>query len=63
MKAPGFSTHSPGDPIQCECPTYDGTYQIGQNHQSCSIYTSKKGTSYVWSASNTVVPTSPRPKN
>ncbi|HEY6321093.1 MAG TPA: hypothetical protein VJA16_06015 [Thermoanaerobaculia bacterium] len=57
------STHSPGDPIQCECPTYDGTYQIGQNHQHCSIHSSTKGTSYVWSASNTVVPASPPPKN
>jgi len=59
----GVSTHSPGDPIQCECPTYDGTYQVGQNDQHCPIHSSTKGTTYVWSASNTVAPTSTQPKN
>lgn len=57
------STHSPGDPIQCECPTYDGTYQIGQDHESCNIHSNEKGKSYVWSASNTVVPPSPQPQH
>ena len=57
------STHKPGDLIQCECPTYSGTYQIGQNYESCSIQSSTKAKSYVWSASNTVAPTSPQPQH
>ncbi len=57
------STHSSGDPIQCECPTYDGTYQVGQNNESCNIHSSTKGKSYVWSASNTVAPAGPQPQH
>lgn len=44
---------SDGDPIQCECPVYNGTYQVGQNGQSCSIASPDTAT-YVWSGSNTV---------
>jgi hypothetical protein len=47
------SQHADGDPIQCECPIYDGPYQVGQPHQVCPI-ASSGGQSYVWSASDTV---------
>ncbi len=42
-----------GDPIQCECPTYNGTFQVGQFKQQCEIPNSN-GKSYVWSAANNV---------
>jgi hypothetical protein len=42
-----------GDPIQCECPTYNGVYQVGQFLRQCSI-PSVGRESYVWSAANTV---------
>lgn len=41
---------SNGDPIQCECPTFTGKFQVGQFHQQCDI-----GAGYVWSASNNVM--------
>lgn len=43
-----------GELVKCQCPTYSGTYQIGQtlNPPTCSIAGS--GPSYTWSASNTV---------
>jgi hypothetical protein len=46
---------SDGDPIQCQCPTYNDEYQVGQFREKndCSI-PSEGGTSYVWSAANTV---------
>jgi hypothetical protein len=47
------SQHADGDPIQCECPIYNGPYQVGQNSQSCTI-PGGGGQSYVWSASYTV---------
>ena len=43
-----------GELVQCQCPAYSGTYQIGQKGQTCSIPGSNP--SYVWSASNTVKP-------
>jgi hypothetical protein len=49
------SAHHNGDAIQCECPVYDGTYQVGASGQTCPI-SSSDGKTYVWSASNTVVP-------
>jgi hypothetical protein len=39
--------------VQCECPTFTGVFQVGQNGQTCQIPDSD-GKSYVWSASNTV---------
>ena len=42
-----------GELVQCQCPTYSGVYQIGQNGQSCSI-AGDGDSEYVWSASNTV---------
>jgi hypothetical protein len=48
------STHHNGDPIQCECPVYEGDYQVGAEGQACTIPASN-GQTYVWSASNTVV--------
>lgn len=42
-----------GDPVQCECPTYNGDYQVGQPDQSCAIG-SRDGKMYLWSAANTV---------
>ncbi|HEV8582654.1 MAG TPA: hypothetical protein VGX68_26605 [Thermoanaerobaculia bacterium] len=45
---------SDGDPIQCECPTFDGPYQVGQFKQQCDI-PSSNGTSYVWSAANNLM--------
>jgi hypothetical protein len=48
------ASHKDGDPIQCECPVYDGDYQIGAAGQACAI-SSSDGKTYVWSASNTVV--------
>lgn len=44
---------SNGDPIQCECPTFTGKYQVGQFKQQCNI-PSSGGKSYVWSAANNV---------
>ena len=46
---------SDGDPIQCECPTYNGVFQVGQFRQKndCSI-PSENERRYVWSASDTV---------
>jgi hypothetical protein len=46
-----------GDPIQCECPTYTGVYEVGQFKQSCTI-TSEAGdpATYIWSASHSVIP-------
>jgi len=52
------SSHQDGDAIQCECPVYDGDYQVGASGQDCTI-PSSNGKTYIWSASNTVVaPTS-----
>jgi hypothetical protein len=59
MTAPCFfkpgHTGSPvdGEPIQCECPTYTGTYQVGATNQACTI-PNQGTTSYVWSAGNNV---------
>ena len=39
-----------GELVECQCPTYSGTYQVGQVGQSCSA----GGASFTWSASNTV---------
>jgi hypothetical protein len=47
------SSHKDGDPIHCDCPVYDGDYQVGADGQACTI-PSSNGKSYVWSASNTV---------
>ena len=38
-----------GELVQCQCPVYSGTFQIGQKGQTCSI-----APDHVWSASNTV---------
>jgi hypothetical protein len=47
-----------GDPIQCQCPTYKGMFQVGQAGQQCEIPhgTDAQGNTvrYVWSASYTV---------
>jgi hypothetical protein len=48
------ASHKDGDPIQCECPVYDGDYQVGASGQACTI-PSSDGNTYIWSASNTVV--------
>jgi hypothetical protein len=47
---------SDGDPIQCQCPTFNGVYQVGQPNRACTIPTvpGMGGKTYVWSASNTV---------
>jgi hypothetical protein len=52
---PESATGSPadGDPVQCDCPTYNGVYQVGQPGQQCTI-PAQDGNSYVWSASNSV---------
>jgi hypothetical protein len=55
------SSHHNGDAIQCECPVYDGDYQVGADGQSCTI-PSSDGKTYVWSASNTVVAKAPTSK-
>ena len=46
---------SDGDPVQCQCPTYNGVFQVGQFREKndCSI-PSDNVTRYVWSASNTI---------
>jgi hypothetical protein len=41
-----------GDPVQCQCPTYDGPFQVGQSGQECGI-PGDGGGSWVWSASYT----------
>jgi hypothetical protein len=38
-----------GELVQCQCPVYSGTFQVGQRGQTCSI-----APNHVWSASNTV---------
>jgi len=48
------SSHKNGDPIQCECPVYDGDYQVGAANQACTI-PSSDGKTYIWSAANTVL--------
>ncbi len=40
-----------GDPVYCQCPTWQGPYQVGQPDQSCTIPDGPDGTRYVWSAS------------
>ena len=40
-----------GEPVQCECPTVTGKYQVGQPGQQCTI---DGGTTYVWSAAYSV---------
>lgn len=42
-----------GELVTCQCPTYNGPYQVGQKGYACSIPPSG-GSSYVWSASYTV---------
>jgi hypothetical protein len=54
-KAGQTSPVTDGELVQCECPTFTGIYQVGQNGQTCQIPDSG-GKSYVWSASNTVKP-------
>lgn len=39
--------------VQCACPTYDGTFQVGQATDQCTPKPSD-GKTYVWSAANTV---------
>jgi hypothetical protein len=52
---PGAKTPpSDGDPIQCECPTFTGTYQVGQSGQACEIGGRGDSQTYLWSASNTI---------
>jgi hypothetical protein len=58
MTAPCFSLGDPkppsdGDPIQCQCPTFTGPYQVGQSGQTCPI-PSSDGINYVWSGANMV---------
>ena len=43
-----------GETIQCECPVYNGTYQVGAAKQACTIPPNGT-TQYVWSAANNVV--------
>lgn len=68
MTAPcSFPTGKPaslsdGMPVQCDCPTYSGDYQVGQSGQECSIPGSD-GVSYVWSAASSVAASqSPEPR-
>jgi hypothetical protein len=42
-----------GDSVRCDCPIYDGAYQVGQSNQACTIPGEGKA-SFIWSASNTV---------
>jgi hypothetical protein len=44
-----------GELVQCQCPAYNGVYQVGQPNQTCQI-PSSGGKSYIWSASNLVKP-------
>ncbi len=44
-----------GELVQCQCPAYDGVYQVGQPDQTCKI-PSSGGKHYAWSASNLVKP-------
>jgi hypothetical protein len=69
MTAPCFfgpdhkSPAKAGDKIQCECPTWNGPYQIGQSGQSCAIASpgiaTPAGAKYVWSASYMPKPVKP----
>lgn len=54
----GVTSVSDGDPVQCECPTYDGVYQVGQDGARCDL----EG-GHVWSAANVSVtlPAPPKP--
>lgn len=51
------SSHKNGDAIQCECPVYDGPYQVGAANQDCTI-ASPNADTYIWSASSTVIQSS-----
>lgn len=42
-----------GDPIQCECPTFAGDFQVGQSGQDCEP-PSENVDAHVWSAANSV---------
>lgn len=44
---------SDGDPIQCECPTFAGDFQVGQSNQACQP-ASENADPHVWSAANSV---------
>jgi hypothetical protein len=55
---PGHTTTTDGELVQCECPVYTGTYQVGEAKQSCTI-AGGDGKTYVWSASNTVAAGTP----
>ena len=48
------SSHKNGDAIQCECPVYDGPYQVGAAGQGCPTASD----TYIWSASSTVIQSS-----
>jgi hypothetical protein len=46
-----------GVPIRCDCPIYNGPFQVGQNDQCCAIDSGSAGkASYVWSAAYTPPP-------
>lgn len=59
MTAPCFfegstpdDAHFPGAQIRCDCPLYNGPFQVGQDNQCCAIPSGDKA-SYVWSAAYT----------
>jgi predicted small lipoprotein YifL len=49
-----------GELVTCECPTYSGTYQVGEENQACTIAGDGKA-SYVWSAADNVPPSAAPP--
>jgi hypothetical protein len=53
FKAGHKSPPTDGEPVRCDCPIYNGAFQVGQPGQACTIPGEGKA-SYVWSASNTV---------
>jgi len=53
--------HGPGDPIQCDCPLYNGPFQVGQDGQCCGIAPGDK-VRYAWSAAYTAWSNSPTPR-
>jgi hypothetical protein len=47
-----------GDLVECDCPTYTGTYQIGQSGMAC-VGSDGSASPFVWSAANSVMDTAP----
>lgn len=53
-KFPGGKAPADGGTVQCNCPIYEGVFQVGQVRPDLKPYSCDLGGGYVWSGSNTV---------